>query len=66
MMISVAGISRLFSLPLCLAAALSLGGCFAGNLVGGDLPAIAYIVSDKNGSHVRIQMPSESEAAYPR
>ena len=59
---SVAGLARSFSLPSCLAVALTLVGCFAGNLVGGDLPAVAYIVTDKNGAHVRVMQPGEDEA----
>ncbi len=58
----IARISPFLSLTLVLVAALSLGGCFAGNLVGGDLPAIAYIVSDDDGSHAWVRQPGEDEA----
>ena len=60
---SVAGLARSFSLPSCLAVALTLVGCFAGNLVGGDLPPVAYIVTDKNGAHVRVMQPGGDEAS---
>ena len=58
----VARKSRFLCLTFCLAAALSLGGCFVGGLFGGDLPPVAYIVSDKNGAHVWIKQPGEETA----
>ena len=59
----VAGIHRLFNLLLCSAVALSLGGCFVGNLFGGDLPAITYIVSDDGGAQAWVQLPGDDEAS---
>ena len=59
----VAGNSRHLLLTFCFAVALSLGGCFAGNLVGGDLPAITYIVSDDNGAQAWVQRPDSDEAS---
>ncbi len=63
MMRSVSGISRFWILTLCLAVALSFGGCFAGNLVGGDLPAISYIVSDQDGAQAWVKQPGEGDAS---
>ena len=59
----VARISPLLSLTLGLVLALSLSGCFAGNLVGGDLPAVTYIVSDDDGSQAWVYQPGEDEAS---
>ncbi len=59
----VAGNPRFLYLTLCLAVALSLGGCFAGNLVGGDLPAITYVVSDGDGAQAWVHQPGEDEAS---
>ena len=59
----VAGKSRFLCLTFCLAVALSLSGCFVGNLFGGDLPAIAYVVSDDDGAQAWVQQPGEDEAA---
>ena len=59
----VARISPLLSLTLGLVLALSLSGCFAGNLVGGDLPAVTYIVSDDDGSQAWVHQPGEDEAS---
>ena len=59
----VAGNSRFLLLTFCLAMALSLGGCFTGNLVGGDLPAIAYVVSDEDGAQAWVKRPGEDEAS---
>lgn len=59
----VTGNSRFLFLTLFFAVALSLGGCFAGNLVGGDLPAIAYVVSDGKGSQAWLQQPGQDEAS---
>ncbi len=62
-MILATGTIRFLCLTVCLAVALSLGGCFAGGLVGGDLPAIAYIVSDEDGAQVWIKQPGDDEAS---
>ena len=59
----ILGGARFLRLLLCLGFALSLGGCFAGNLVGGDLPAIAYIVSDEDGAHAWVKQPGEDKAS---
>ena len=59
----VARISPLLSLTLGLVLVLSLSGCFAGNLVGGDLPAVTYIVSDDDGSQAWVHQPGEDEAS---
>ncbi len=59
----VAGNSRFLCLTFCLAVALSLGGCFVGNLFGGDLPAIAYVVSDDDGAQAWVQQPGDDEAS---
>ena len=61
MMRPVTGNSRFLFLTFCLAVALSLGGCFAGNLVGGDLPAVAYVVSDDDGAQAWVKQPGEDE-----
>ncbi len=59
----ILGGARFLRLLLGLGFALSLGGCFAGNLVGGDLPAIAYIVSDEDGVHAWVKQPGEDKAS---
>lgn len=53
---------RLLSLIACVGASLPLAGCFIGGLVGGDLPAITYIVADQDGSEAWVQQPGEDEA----
>ena len=63
MMRLVTGNSRFLFLTCCFAVALSLGGCFAGNLVGGDLPAVAYVVSDDDGAQAWVKQPGEDEAS---
>ena len=59
----VAVLSRLLGVIFCCAAAMSLAGCFVGNLFGGDLPAVAYIVADENGSQTWIKQPGEDDAS---
>ena len=59
----VTGNPRYLLLTFCFALAWSLGGCFVGNLVGGDLPAIAYIASDDDGSQAWLQRPDDGEAS---
>jgi TolB protein len=57
----IAGNPRFLCLMLCFAVALSLGGCFAGNLFGGGLPAIVYVVSDDDGAQAWVQQPGGDE-----
>ena len=56
-------VNRLLFLIVSLAASVSLTGCFVGGLVGGDLPAITYVVSDQDGSAVWVKQPGADEAS---
>lgn len=54
---------RVLIFGLSVAATVPIAGCFIGSLMGGDLPAITYIVADQEGSEVWVKQPGDKEGS---